>query len=67
MIGLFLDVDLKEQVENCMKMPANYRTVVTCSQLAQQFWELAREHTHICEKLVHDQHLQQQVFLFLFY
>lgn len=60
----FVEVDLRNQVDTCISMAANnsnYSTVVACSQLAQQFWEHAREHTHVCEKLVHDQHLQQQV------
>lgn len=54
------DYDLKEQVEASSNMPATYSTVVARAQLAQQFCELAKEQTKICEKLVHDQHLQQQ-------
>lgn len=30
------------------------------AQLAQQLHETAREITHVCEQLVHDQHMQQQ-------
>lgn len=41
-------------------MPATISTVAVRAQLAQQFCELAREQTRVCEKLVHDQHLQQQ-------
>lgn len=41
-------------------MPASYSTVVSRAQLAQEFCELAREQSKICERLVHDQHLQQQ-------
>lgn len=41
-------------------MPATYQTVVSRVQLAQQCCGLAREQTRICERLVHDQHLQQQ-------
>lgn len=33
------------------------------AQLAQQCFEMAKEETKICEKLVHEQHLQQQVCL----
>ncbi|XP_067001490.2 RB1-inducible coiled-coil protein 1 isoform X2 [Anabrus simplex] len=54
------DMDLKEQVDGSLSMPATYNTVVVRAQLAQQFHELARDQTRICERLVHDQHLQQQ-------
>lgn len=47
-------------MEASLNMPASYSTVVSRSQLAQEFCELAREQSKICEKLVHDQHLQQQ-------
>lgn len=30
------------------------------TQLAQEFLELARNQNRLCDKLVHDQHLQQQ-------
>ncbi|XP_067001491.2 RB1-inducible coiled-coil protein 1 isoform X3 [Anabrus simplex] len=56
----FPDMDLKEQVDGSLSMPATYNTVVVRAQLAQQFHELARDQTRICERLVHDQHLQQQ-------
>lgn len=51
---------MKEHVDASLGMPATYNTVVARAVLAQQFYELAREHTRICEQLVHDQHLQQQ-------
>ncbi|XP_034234487.1 RB1-inducible coiled-coil protein 1 isoform X4 [Thrips palmi] len=54
------DMDLKEQVDASLSLPASYNTVVVRAQLAQQFCELARDQTRICERLVHDQHLQQQ-------
>ncbi|XP_055851820.1 RB1-inducible coiled-coil protein 1 isoform X3 [Episyrphus balteatus] len=54
------DVDLNDQVERCLTLPAVYDTVVTRAQLAQQMYELAREEENICERLVHEQHLQQQ-------
>ncbi|XP_075213216.1 autophagy-related 17 isoform X2 [Lycorma delicatula] len=54
------DADLKDQVDATLTMPATISTVGVRAQLAQQFCELAREQTRICEKLVHDQHLQQQ-------
>ncbi|XP_059618190.1 RB1-inducible coiled-coil protein 1 isoform X2 [Phlebotomus argentipes] len=54
------DTDLKDQVERCLSLPANYNTVVKRAQLAQHIYELGREETRTCEKLVHEQHLQQQ-------
>ena len=41
-------------------MSATYQTIVARAQLAQHFCGLARDQTRICERLVHDQHLQQQ-------
>ncbi|XP_015510734.2 RB1-inducible coiled-coil protein 1 isoform X3 [Neodiprion lecontei] len=54
------DVDLQGQIEASLVMPATYQTVVARAQLGQQCWTLARNQTSVCEKLVHDQHLQQQ-------
>lgn len=51
---------MKDQVDNSLNMPASYNTVVVRSQLAQEFCELSRDQTRVCERLVHDQHLQQQ-------
>lgn len=53
-------VDLTEKVREAQDLPASYSTVVHRANLAQQFYELAREQTRVCENLVHDQHLQQQ-------
>lgn len=41
-------------------MPAMYTTVCHRALLAQQFYDVAKEQVKICERLVHDQHLQQQ-------
>ena len=43
-----------------MDLPATYNTVVQRAQLAQQIHELGREELRICERLVHEQHLQHQ-------
>lgn len=51
---------MKDQVDTSLVMPATYNTVVARAQLAQQFCELSRDQTRVCERLVHDQHLQQQ-------
>ncbi|GAB0094475.1 RB1-inducible coiled-coil protein 1 [Sergentomyia squamirostris] len=53
------DTDLKDQVERCLSLPANYSTVVKRAQLAQHIYELGREEFRTSEKLVHEQHLQQ--------
>lgn len=45
-------------------MAPSYTTVLAYAQLAHKFWEAAIEHKRCCEKLVHDQHLQQQVCVF---
>ncbi|KAL0119774.1 hypothetical protein PUN28_007898 [Cardiocondyla obscurior] len=54
------DVDLQTQIDNSLAMPATLHTLCARAHLAQQCCGLAREQTRICEKLVHDQHLQQQ-------
>lgn len=51
---------MKLQVDRCLELPATYNTVVTRAHLAQQICDLAKEETRICERLVHEQHLQQQ-------
>ncbi|KAI1287600.1 RB1-inducible coiled-coil protein 1 [Halotydeus destructor] len=55
-----LDVDVKERVESCLNLEPSYNTVVTRTELAKQMNEMASQQLHICEKLVHDQHLQHQ-------
>lgn len=57
---LLPDVDLQTQIDASLAMPATYQTLCARAHLAQQCCGLAREQTRICEKLVHDQHLQQQ-------
>ncbi|XP_011871061.1 PREDICTED: RB1-inducible coiled-coil protein 1 isoform X2 [Vollenhovia emeryi] len=54
------DVDLQTQFDASLAMPATYHTLCARAHLAQQCCGLAREQTRICERLVHDQHLQQQ-------
>lgn len=54
------DVDLQTQIDASLAMSATYQTVCARAHLAQQCCGLAREQTKICERLVHDQHLQQQ-------
>ncbi|KAK0161341.1 hypothetical protein PV327_009821 [Microctonus hyperodae] len=54
------DVDLVDQINASLAMPATYATLVARAQLAQNCYGIAREQTRTCERLVHDQHLQQQ-------
>ncbi|XP_031785297.1 RB1-inducible coiled-coil protein 1 isoform X2 [Nasonia vitripennis] len=54
------DIDLQTQIDASLALPATYQTLVARAQLAQQCCALARDQTRICERLVHDQHLQQQ-------
>ncbi|XP_011154771.1 RB1-inducible coiled-coil protein 1 isoform X2 [Harpegnathos saltator] len=54
------DADLQGQIEGSVSMPATYQTLVSRACLAQQCCGLARDQTRACERLVHDQHLQQQ-------
>ncbi|KAH8382013.1 hypothetical protein KR009_001353 [Drosophila setifemur] len=54
------DAELRRQVEESHRLPAVLETVRLRSQLAQQMRELARKEEAVCERLVHEQHLQQQ-------
>lgn len=62
----FLDTDLKAEVDRCLELRAEYKTVVQRAQLAQTFYDLGKEELKFCDKLVHEQHLQHQVSLILF-
>lgn len=54
------NADLKEEVDSSLNLPPTIQTVSIRCQLAQQIWEKAKVLCRVCEKLVHDQHLQQQ-------
>ncbi|XP_060577554.1 RB1-inducible coiled-coil protein 1-like isoform X3 [Ruditapes philippinarum] len=54
------DIDLQGQVEGSLLMPPAYETVVSRAQLALQFQDVDTEELKACERLIHDQHLQQQ-------
>ncbi|XP_067677327.1 RB1-inducible coiled-coil protein 1-like isoform X2 [Haliotis asinina] len=54
------DIDLQGQVEGSLIMPPAYETVVSRTQLSVQFRDVDEEELKACERLVHDQHLQQQ-------
>lgn len=54
------DVDLKDRVESCISMEPTYNTVVARTEMAKQIYEISDQQVRVCEKLVHDQHLQHQ-------
>lgn len=55
------DADMAAEVEAVLDLPpASFNTVVTRTQLAQEFLDRARQELRVCEVLVHEQHLQQQ-------
>lgn len=47
-------------MNRCLTMPAEYNTVVVRAKLAHKMFESATKEIKICEKLVFEQHLQQQ-------
>jgi hypothetical protein len=50
------DTDLKAEVDRCLELRAEYKTVVQCAQLAQTFFNLGEEELKCCDKLVLEQH-----------
>ncbi|XP_017485725.1 PREDICTED: RB1-inducible coiled-coil protein 1 [Rhagoletis zephyria] len=54
------DRDLSEQVERCKQLPPIYSSVEKRAQLALKMYEYARDEERLSERLVHEQHLQQQ-------
>lgn len=54
------ETDLEQQVLRNLDEPATYPTVVSRVQLAQQIHDIARKEFATCERLVMEQHLQQQ-------
>ncbi|KAH8343875.1 hypothetical protein KR084_000954 [Drosophila pseudotakahashii] len=54
------DAELRRQVEESHRLPPVLETVRQRAQLAQHMRELARKEEDQCERLVHEQHLQQQ-------
>ncbi|XP_017768492.1 PREDICTED: RB1-inducible coiled-coil protein 1 isoform X3 [Nicrophorus vespilloides] len=53
-------IDLKNRVEKAKDLPPAYETIAVRAKLAMQFHHCAKQQTMLCEKLVHEQHLQQQ-------
>lgn len=53
-------VTYEDEVSRCLKMPAEYNTVVIRAKLAQKMYDSATKEIKECERHVFDQHLQQQ-------
>lgn len=54
------EFDLREQVDRSLELPVANETVMRRAQLAQRMYDMARDEDRLCERLVHEQHLQQQ-------
>lgn len=54
------DTDMMEMIESCMSMQPSLDTLVARTELAVDLSEQALKQKETCERLVHDQHLQQQ-------
>lgn len=52
--------EMKDKVYETQDMPHTYQSVVARSQVAVQFFDLAKDEMKVCERLVLDQHLQMQ-------
>ncbi|XP_031622941.1 RB1-inducible coiled-coil protein 1 isoform X2 [Contarinia nasturtii] len=53
-------IKYEDEVSKCLKMPAEYNTVVIRAKLAQKMYDSATKEIKECERHVFDQHLQQQ-------
>lgn len=54
------DTDMTEMIESCMSMQPSLDTLVARTELAADLNDQASQQKEVCERLVHDQHLQQQ-------
>lgn len=54
------DTDMTEMIESCMSMQPSLDTLVARTELAAVLNEQAIKQKEVCERLVHDQHIQQQ-------
>lgn len=59
-INFVAEVDLKPELEAAIALPPSYETVCVRVQLAQKFYAITQEQYNQCERLVSDQHQQQQ-------
>lgn len=54
------DEDVEAQVSGALALPSSYSTVVSRSQLAQQLYERGKQQLGASDRLIREQHLQQQ-------
>lgn len=54
------DRDMTERIESCMNMQPSLDTLVARTELAADLSQKAIKEREICERLIYDQHLQQQ-------
>lgn len=54
------DQDMAGEVEAVIDLQPTFNTVVSRTQLSQEFYDRAQQEMRTCEVLVHEQHLQQQ-------
>lgn len=47
-------------MDRCLNLPPTYDTVVARAHIAQRIHDIAKDEIRVCERLVHEQHLQQQ-------
>ncbi|GAV07168.1 hypothetical protein RvY_17043 [Ramazzottius varieornatus] len=52
--------EAKEAIDNALNLPVSFNAVVTRTQLAQQYYDFAKELNRQCSVLVQEQHLQHQ-------
>ncbi|CAH0556839.1 unnamed protein product [Brassicogethes aeneus] len=55
-----IEDDTAERIKEAIDLPPSFNTVHRRAMLSQQLHERAKEQIQLCERLVHDQHLQQQ-------
>lgn len=54
------DEDMRDRVASCLHMEPNFNNIFSRTEMAFQLFESDKINYHTCDKLVHDQHLQQQ-------
>jgi RB1-inducible coiled-coil protein 1 len=52
--------DLQPEVESSLGLPDTHNTVAVRTTLAQEYVKVSREQVRLCEREIHDQHLQHQ-------
>ena len=57
---IFHERDLQPEVEASLSLPDTHNTVAVRTSLAQEYVKASREQVRLCEREIHDQHLQHQ-------